>query len=179
MKDLFQTVIEKLTNQDAIDLFTDRELTPVKYVDLYKGQYLNLQMFDVTPLPAIFFQWTKNHDTNIANIGIHLVYELVRDTSSRSEAQDKALKFFDYLNTVDELLFGLESVNTGKFERSTEEPILLDTVAISHQINYTCSFDEPYIEKFDWTNGDGEVQLEGSLRKSIPPVPKTRPFNED
>ena len=169
MKELYKNITEKLTNQAAIDLLATRNLKKVMYVDLYKGQYQNQAAFDVMPLPAVFFEWSINHEEETATVNLHLVYEQVQDTSNRSASQEQSLMFFDYLNSIHELIKDCESINTGKLESISFDPIQLDSVAIAHQLNYRCSYTDildkkdPYI----WSEGDGELELTKNIVKDF------------
>ncbi len=172
MKKLYKKIQDTICGQTAIDFFASKGLPPVRYYDLYKGQYQSLDLFDVMPLPAVLFQWQLNHQEETAYISIHLVYELVRDTSSRSLSQENSLKFFEYIDALHSLLYNLESENTGKLETVSFEPVDMEAVGIVHLLNYKCSYDDNsgnIYDRFNYTDGDGEVSVNGTLKESIMP----------
>ena len=161
MKNIYQECKAKLSSQEANDLLLGRELPKVRYVDLYKGQYLSPELFDVMPLPAVLIEWSINHIDETATLSLHLVYEQLRDTSSLSASPVASLKFFDYINTIHELINGLESVNTGKLEPAGFSPIQLDRVATAHMLNYQCSYQDilDKIDPYTYTDGNAELEL--------------------
>ncbi|MBN2669974.1 MAG: hypothetical protein JXR60_12205 [Bacteroidales bacterium] len=169
MKNIFQVITEKLTNQQATDLLTSRNLPSVKYVDLYKGQYLSPELFDVMPLPAVLMGWSINHEDETATVNLHLVYEQVQDTSNKSLSQDAALKFFDYLNSIHELVNEAESENTGKLEAISFEPIQLDRVGIAHMLNYKCAYQDilDKVDPYIWSDGEAEVEFDKHIVKDF------------
>ncbi len=169
MKSIFQVITEKLTNQAAIDLFASRNMKKVMYVDLYKGQYLSPELFDVMPLPAVLMGWSINHEDETATVNLHFVYEQVRDTSNKSLSQAEALKFFDYLNTIHQLVNEAESENTGKLKAVGFEPIQLDRVGIAHMLNYKCAYQDilDKVDPFIWSDGEAEVELTKNIVKNF------------
>jgi len=173
MKDLFNKIQEKLTDSDAVALFEAKGLTPIKYFDLFKGQFQSPELFDVLPLPAVLFQWNLNIEENTVYISLHFGWEQVRDTSQISASQNKALKFFDYINTIHELINRLESTNTSKLEAVSFEPIDLASVGVAHQLNYKCEYTDnssSIYNRFDWTPGDAEIETPGQIIKQKAPI---------
>jgi len=172
MKEIYKKIIDKLFSQQAIDLFDEHNVRPVRYVDLYRGQYLNYENFDVVALPAVLIEWsadltdvTKNE--SIITISLHLIYEQVEDTSNLTTHQENALKFFDFIDIVHTLISDIQGDGTGKLKLRRQEPAELDRPGIVHIMHYEASYyamEEDKKETFDYTNeGEGELNIHGKL----------------
>ena len=140
MKTLFKTVIEKLNTPEAKAKFQAKQLPPVKFVDLYREQYYTWEQNEVFPCPSVLFEYNINRKNNTATVTIHCCFEDIRDTSSISKNQDKALSFFDFAGVVSEILEDLESQHTGKLELITEEQAKGDPIVNAYLLHYDCSY---------------------------------------
>lgn len=165
MKGLYQEIIEKLTNADAISLFETAGIKPVQYIDIYKGQYLDYESYDLIPCPAVLVQWSKDYRNKLITITLHCIYELVSDTSNISESKTEAFKIFDFIELVHRLVFKTESQFTGKLEPVSEEPVQLNTPGVVQTITYTGSYTDKFdnIKDYGQTDGDGEFETAGNL----------------
>lgn len=166
MKGLYLKIQTKLTDAAAIAKFTGADLPPVKFVDLYKGQYYNQEAYELMPLPAILFEWRINHVEDLASINIHIVYEQARETNSKSPTQAEALKYFDYIDTVNELIMETESETTGKLDLVNEEPAKEDVIPTVYILSYTCPYTGKKTDaasKWDYTDEDAEPVITGGI----------------
>lgn len=166
MKGLFTKIQTKLTDAAAIAKFTAATLPPVKYVDLYKGQYYNQAAFELMPLPAILFEWRINHIDGLTSINIHIVYEQARTTSSASPNQAEALKYFDYIDTVNELIMETESETTGKLELTNEEPAKEEVIPTVYILSYNCPYTGKKTDaasKWNYTDEDVDPVITGDI----------------
>jgi hypothetical protein len=166
MKDLYQVLTDKLTNQAAKDLFASKQLPAVKFIDIYKGQYLNFEAFELIPLPAVFVELAVDKKNGLAAISLHVVYEVVRDTSSLGQNQDKALGYLEFIKTIDELVVDVESENTGKLEDENTDPVQMDAIGTAHILTYSCSYSNKIdvADKFQWTDEEEtSFNLTGTL----------------
>lgn len=170
MKDLYTKISDVLTDEAAVILFQSRSLIPVKFIDVYKQQYLNPQTFELTLLPAIFFEWAVDHTLKTATISIHIVYEQKRDTSSLGTARAEALKYFDYIATVNELLIGIESTTTGKLVLTNEAPAQEDVIETVYILTYICPYTEKTVDaisKWNYTDETAEPVISGVIVKEL------------
>jgi hypothetical protein len=162
MKEIYIQLIEKFLHLDTIAAFNLAGVPPVKYVDIYRGQYLDYEKVDVVPLPAILFEWSasitdKNLNDSMLIIKLHLVYEQVLDTSSLSSSQNDALKFFDFLSLVHSAVSTIQVEGSGKLKMRTQEQVELDRPGIVHLLTYETSFSGFEVDvasTFDWTEED-------------------------
>jgi hypothetical protein len=174
MKEIYQKIIEKLFSQEAIDLFSEYNVLPVRYVDLYRGQYLNYENFDVVALPAVLIDWSADltdvtRNESIITISLHLIYEQVYDTSNLTTNQENALKFFDFIDIVHTLVSNIQGNGIGKLKLRRQEPAELDHPGIVHIMHYEASYyamEEDVKETFEYSNeGEGDLNMHGKLVK--------------
>ena len=166
MKDLYKRIIEKLTTPEAAAAYRKAGLPACKFVDLYRGQYLNWEAFDASPVPAVLFEFNISHSSAAeatANITLHLCYEQAQDSSSISRSKGSALKFFDFAEVTARLLEGLESENTGKLELSSEEMVKDDAIVNVYTLSYNCRYKRKGKEsKYKFVTGE-KLVAEGQL----------------
>ncbi|HRO76510.1 MAG TPA: hypothetical protein PLP27_10225 [Crocinitomicaceae bacterium] len=162
MKDIYKKIIEKLLSPEVVAQFDFYGVTPVRYVDLYRGQYNAWENFDVVALPAVFVDWSADftdptQNESIVTVSLHLVYEQVSDTSNISSNQANALQFFDFINLVHKVVSTIQVSGTGKLKLKRQEPADLDRPGIVHILtyeasNYTMTVDKK--ETFDYIEAD-------------------------
>lgn len=168
MKALYNTIIQKLTSNEATTAYHNANVPRCKFVDLYRGQYLNWEGFDSFPLPAVLFEFNITHNNNdiaTATITLHICYEQPQDTSSISRTKENALKFFDFVDVTFKLLQDLESEHTGKLELVSEEMVKDDAIVNVHLLTYTCQYSgRESIEesKYECVKGEN-LEINGGL----------------
>lgn len=145
MKEIYKKIIEALFAAETIQAFNVVGVSPVKYVDLYKGQYLTWEKFDVAPLPAVFVDWSitltdQEQNESLITVTLHLVYEQVLDTSNVAASQEHSLRFFDFIDLVHQAVSAIEVSGAGKLKMRTQEPSQLDRPGIVHTISYDAAF---------------------------------------
>lgn len=166
MKDLYNSVTDRLTSKEARAIYVQKGVSGCKFVDLFRGQYLNWEDFDTFPLPAVLFEFTIDHINNTATVTLHLCYEQPMDTSSISRSKAAALKFFDFVEGTKEILTGLEGVRSGKLELSTEEMAKDDAIVNVYLLSYTCSYGTSKKNKYDYTTGN-DLEMDSGLRYKL------------
>lgn len=166
MKALYNTIIERLTSQQAKEAYRAKGIPSMKYIDLYRGQYFNPENYELLKLPGLLFEFTiaYSNTEGIANITLHLLYEQKRDTSNISQSKEKALKFFDFVSVTHTLLEELESPNTGKLELIGEEILKDDAVVSVYLLTYRALYTGRNKEKFIYTQGEG-LQTTGRIKQ--------------
>lgn len=173
MKALYNKVTERLTSVGAKAAYDENNTANCKYIDLYRGQYLDWENYDTFPTPAVFFEFSVSHDRkkSTATVTFHLCYEQKRDSSSIGRSRDKALAFFDYINVTHALLDCLESEETGKLSLIAEETVKQGNVVDVHTLTYECSYNRTAVviePKYTYVEGE-DVELDGGL---VTPPPK-------
>lgn len=170
MKELYLKIIEKLTNSAANAKFISKSLTPIKFVDIFKGQYFEKSRFELYKLPAVFVQWSIDHVTNQCIVTIHIEYEQQRDTSNKGQQLTGALTFFGIIDTINELLTNVETEKTSKLQLISENSIREDTIECIYTLTYECNYtgkELPAVEQYIWTGEDGEPNISGVIVKEL------------
>ncbi len=176
MKALFKKIIETLTGQSAQLAFKNANLKPVKYIDIYKGQYNEWEKFELHVLPAVLMQWQINHNNNpntnqsTATITLHLIYENIYSSSSVFN-NDKALLHFDFVRVVNELIENLEAENTGKLQLISEESFNPEAIEHAIVLTYQCAYTgkaQDKTSKWNYTpENTVDVNISGTLKDEI------------
>lgn len=140
MKEFYKKVITTLQSEAAINAFTAKSVPAIKQIDLYRGQYLYEDEFEQLLLPAVLVEYNINHQSNTATINIHCCWEQLYETDSKSADRDAALMFFDWQDVLYDLLYELESKNTGKLKLLTEGMQKDDSPTNVHVFSFECSY---------------------------------------
>lgn len=144
MENLYLKICSRIEERE--DLFTKYNLPPVKYVDLYRGQPLMPERFELYSLPALFLEYNIDWKTKLLTLSVHVVTDQTHSTSSISLNKLSGLQIFTLYKVVKQLLNDLSSETTGKLELSNERPAEADVV--NYQIiDFTCSIEESELEE--------------------------------
>ncbi len=176
MKALFQKITDTLTGQPAQLLFKQFSVKPVRYVDLYKGQYQQWEKFEAHRLPAVLFEWQINHNVNpntnrsTATLVLHLIYEQIRSSSSLFNNND-SLAYFDFVTAVNQLVENLEAEHTGKLQLINETSSNPEAIEQAILLTYQCAYTGKAQDKSNkWTYTDENsvnVITQGNLNTSL------------
>ncbi|RWW91848.1 hypothetical protein [Flavobacterium cerinum] len=140
MKEFYTKIISTLQSEQALEKFTEKFVPGVRMVDLYRGQYLYQTEFEQLILPAVLIEYSLNHQTNSATINLHCVWEQFYETDNKSADREKALQFFDWQDVVYDLVYQMESLNTGKLTLVSENTVQDETPVHVHILNFECSY---------------------------------------
>lgn len=142
MKNLYEKILATFELQENKSKFTDKNITPPIYIDLYAGQEQFEENFELFAQNALLIEWDIDHtgDTPIATVTFYCCFEQLRDTSNISLNRDLGLKFLDYVKTIDELLLTVESESTGKMELIKEGFHKMDSIVDVYLLTYECSY---------------------------------------
>lgn len=144
MENIYLKICDRI--EERKDLFTKYNLPPVKYIDLYRGQPLAPERFELYDIPALFLEYSIDWKTKKLNLSVHVVTDQTHSTSSISLNKLSGLQIFTLYKVVKQLLNGLSSETTGKLELAGERPTEADVV--NYQIiDYTCSIEESELEE--------------------------------
>lgn len=166
MKEIYKKIIKKLFAPEVVQQFNALGVSPVRYVDLFRGQYQAWEKFDVVPLPAVLVDWSADLTDPTQNeskltVSLHLVYEQVEDTSSLSASQTNALKFFDFVDLVHSVVSSIQIDGSGKLKLRRQEPAELDNPGIVHVLTYETTYlamETDVKQLYDYTEVD-EIEL--------------------
>jgi len=176
MKALFTKITDTLTGQAAQVLFKQYNVKPVRYVDLYKGQYQQWEKFEAHRLPAVLFEWQINHNNNpnannsTATVVLHLIYEQIRSSSSLFNNSD-SLAYFDFVTAVTQLVENLEAEHTGKLQLINEASPNPEAIEQAILLTYQCAYtgkaqDKP--SKWVYTDEDSvNIITQGNLNTPL------------
>lgn len=111
--------------------FIDNQLTPIKYMDLYRGQPVAPERFEIFALPAIFFNynidWTQSEKgSGLLTLDAHVLIDAGHHTDSVSPNKETGLSIVKYYRFIDYVLRYLESENTSKLKLISENPVETD-----------------------------------------------------
>ena len=131
MKTLYKTLLEKLTSDDTKQLLSAAGLPPVKYVDIYEGQYYNQQKFEGLVLPAVLIEFSIDKlrltEPGQLSLTLHILYEQTELLYEQTEPGDdhapridRALKYLDFAEKIYELVKDTEIENTGSLKTFDE-----------------------------------------------------------
>jgi len=176
MISIFSAICERIKANPG--LFTGKGLEPIQHFDLFKGQYINPEMFQIYLTPALFYEysvtWTdsgKQIQQGTCTVRVHLVTEILAESSDGSPDQEEALKIFDFYTLVNCLLHGLETEEFTPLLRKSEEPDLSPTSVYVHIIEYECTVTDTTTERMRQYINVQLDDLEIKRTGEIEPVP--------
>ncbi|OFX62710.1 MAG: hypothetical protein A2066_18955 [Bacteroidetes bacterium GWB2_41_8] len=90
--------------------FTDAELSPISFIDIYRSQPLEPQLYDYFPLPALFVDYSMQgkgiNQPRLITMTLHVVTDELPDASNISEQKTAGLNRFLYLLFIQQILEG-------------------------------------------------------------------------
>lgn len=142
MKTFYNKVIAVFEKPETKAKFTDQDISPVGYIDLYAGQDLNEENYELFSQPALFIDWDVDYSGDVprATVTFYCCFEQLRDTSNISLNKDLGLKFLDYIATIDEVAGTIDSETTGKLNLVSEGFNKMDSIVDIYLLTYECSF---------------------------------------
>ncbi len=166
MKEFYTTLISVFEKEENKDRYRLNGLLPPQFFDIYAGQDLDPESFDIYPMPAIFLTWSIDHRQTPAQatITFRLCYEQMRDTSSLGKNTAEALKFIDFMEITDHILSKIQTKYTGKLIPATEEPNLEPVVIDQYLLTYTCSYNKKIYDNEDRFQ---DLQIQGAIFKNV------------
>ncbi|MEG1200335.1 MAG: hypothetical protein RSD53_13140 [Algoriella sp.] len=170
MKNLYNKIIEKLESEEVLDDFIKEGVSPPKYIDIYAGQDLDEDNFDLFGENALFIDWDIDHTTEppTATVTFRLAYEQLRDTSNISLNRELGLKFLTYVDQVHNILDGFESEKTGKLELTKEGFNKMDSIVDIYIFEYECSYNGRKSPQRNIHEGSyDKLQLTGQLVEKV------------
>ncbi|MCT4613602.1 MAG: hypothetical protein N4A49_01855 [Marinifilaceae bacterium] len=143
MKELYLKIQEAFAEKKY--LFEKYNVPSIKYIDLYRGQPLSPERFELYALPAIFLEYSIDWNTKIMSLSVHVVTDANHSTSSIANNQLSGIQIFDIYNIVKSILMDLSSETTTKLKLIAERPAEADVV--NYQIiDFNCIIEEQQME---------------------------------
>lgn len=142
MKNFYQKIIKTFDKEDTMDRFIEQNISPVRYIDIYAGQDLDPENFELFSSTSLLVEWNIDHSQKpaVANVTFHVGYEQLRDTSNISLNRELGLKFLDYIDLINEILSEIESESTGKLNLINEGFNQMDSIVDVYLLQYECSY---------------------------------------
>jgi hypothetical protein len=165
MKTFYKKLIQTIELPDNQSKFTDQNIAPVQYIDIYAGQDQFEENFELFARPAVLVDWDINYDGDqpSATINLYCCYEQLRDTSNISLNRELGLKFLDYIAIIDEMVRTIESEETGKLELVSEGFNKMDSIVDIYLFTYKCSFTERKNPRLYVEGGYETIDLKGKI----------------
>jgi len=125
--------------EDNSSKFTTKDLAPISFIDVYRSQPLQPELYEYFELPAIFVDYTitgngKNQPRSIT-MTLHILVDDMPDTSNISEQKNEGFNRFLYLLLIQEILEGSKLGKTTQLKFLNESSIDLP-VANYHTQSY-------------------------------------------
>ncbi|MFV0378332.1 MAG: hypothetical protein ACK5JD_13640 [Mangrovibacterium sp.] len=113
--------------EGASQNFIDAGLKPIAFIDIYRSQPLQPELYEYFPLPAVFVDYTMrgngiNQPRTVA-MTLHIVTDELPDASNISEQKQDGLKRFLYNLLIQDILEGGKLGITTKLKFISEEVI--------------------------------------------------------
>lgn len=142
MDTFYKKTIEAFEKAENKTRFTDKNISPVQYIDLYAGQEQFEENFELFSQPAVLIDWDIHYQTQpaTATVTFYCCYEQLRDTSNISVNRELGLKFLEYVAIVDDIIRTIESETTGKLEIVTEGFHKMDSIVDIYILTFECSY---------------------------------------
>ena len=166
MQTFYRKLIEAFEKPENKAVFTDKNISPVEYIDLYAGQEQFEENFELFSRPATLVEWGVDYggDVPIATITLYCCYEQLRDTSNISLNRELGLQFLDYIDCIDSVAQTIETEKTGKLELVSEGFHKMDSIVDVYLLTYECSYSGRKSPRGDYQEGEIEtLDLKGNL----------------
>ncbi|MBS2100695.1 hypothetical protein [Carboxylicivirga linearis] len=142
MESIYLQIAQKFKDNEQV--FIDRNLPPVRQVDIYMGQPDDAESFEVF-CPSVFVDWTINEDentgTNYMQLDFHVLQEPGAGTEHYSDRLTEGMEYLQMLKTVKYLVNKLSADNTTPLKYMGERPRITPFFKY-HIVSYKCYIDE-------------------------------------
>lgn len=107
--------------------FTNAGLEPIAFIDIYRQQPLQPELFEYFPLPAIFVDYTMKgtgiNQARSVTMTLHIVTDELPDASNISSQKADGVKRFMYNLLIQKILEGHKLGATTKLKFSSEDVV--------------------------------------------------------
>ncbi|MCT4640398.1 MAG: hypothetical protein N4A72_22060 [Bacteroidales bacterium] len=141
MDKLYTKIVDTLDENKAF--FIKKGCTPIQHIDLYRGQPIAPDRFEIFNLPALFLEYAIDWQREVLTLSVHVLVDPVADSSSISPNRLQAMEIFSLYKLIKHFLNDLSSENTGKLKLTSERPVESDI--INYQIlEFECTIEREY-----------------------------------
>ena len=122
--------------------FTEKGLLPISFIDVYRSQPLEPELYEYFPLPAIFVDYAMQgkgiNQPRIITMSLHIVTDAMPDASNISAQKSAGINRFMYNLLIQQLLEGCRLGKTTTLKFQTEQPI---DIAVANYHTQTYEFE--------------------------------------
>lgn len=142
MKTLYKAILTEFDKEVTKVLFTEQNISPVLYIDLYAGQEQFEENYELFTQNALLVEWDVDYsaDVPIATVTLYCCFEQLRDTSNISQNTELGLKFLDYVGIIEQVVSAIETQTTGKPELIFEGFHKMDSIVDVYLLTFRCSY---------------------------------------
>lgn len=151
--ELYKLIKSKATS------FSNRDLMPDFFIDIYRGQPFNPELYEYFPLPAIFADFQiigqGNNQPRKITMTLHVLTDAMPDASSISDQQTDGLKRFLYHLVLQEILEGAKLGATSRLKFISE--VLVDAPVINYHTQtyeFESHLNHLFINENDYSLGE-------------------------
>lgn len=152
--------------------FTDAGLSAISFLDVYRSQPLEPELYEYFSLPAIFVDYAMTgkgiNQQRLITMTLHIVTDEMPDASNISEQKSEGLKRFLYLLYIQQVLEGCKLGKTTSLKFVAENIIDVPVVNYHTQTYEFEAWPADMIGDIDVISGEFErLNIYGSLRKNL------------
>jgi hypothetical protein len=142
MEILYKKIVDTFNANEAV--FTERNLPPIRQIDINYGQLDHVEDFEVF-LPGIFIGWeiieNNSNEPSLARLDFHLAQDPGANTESFSKTLEAGMEYILMIKTVKYVLNKLRASNTSGLVYAGERPEITPYLRY-HVISYQCFIDK-------------------------------------
>jgi hypothetical protein len=152
--------------------FTDQGLNPISFLDVYRSQPLEPELYEYFQVPAIFIDYSMQgfgiRQPRRITMTLHIITDEMPDASNISEQKSEGLKRFLYLLLIQQTLEGCKLGKTTGLKFVSENIVDVPVVNYHTQTYEFEAFPVDMIGDIDVILGEFErLNLYERLRKNL------------
>jgi len=152
--------------------FNEKGLNPISFLDVYRSQPLEPELYEFFPVPAIFIDYTMQgkgiKQPRLITMTLHIITDEMPDASNISEQKSEGLKRFLYLLLIQQMLEGSKLGKTTALKFLSENIVDVPVVNYHTQTYEFEAYPADMIGDIDVIMGEFErLNIYGSLRQNL------------
>jgi len=152
--------------------FTEAAISPISFLDVYRSQPLEPELYEYFPVPAIFIDYSMQgqgiKNPRLITMTLHIVTDDMPDASNISEQKSEGLKRFLYLLLIQKILEGCKLGKTSALKFMSENIVDVPVVNYHTQTYEFEAYPSDMIGDIEAIMGEFErLNIYGSLCKNL------------
>ena len=152
--------------------FTDQGLSPISFLDVYRSQPLEPELYEYFPVPAVFIDYSMQGQgigqRRRITMTLHVITDEMPDASNISEQKSEGLKRFLYLLLIQQTLEGSKLGKTTSLKFVSENIVDVPVINYHTQTYEFEAFPVDMIGDIDLILGEFErLNIYKNLRKNL------------